>query len=134
MEDSFFTKIIRGDIPCHKVYEDDVVIAFLDIHPQVEGHTLVVPKVQVDHLWDLDDTTYAHLWRVAKHLALNMRAQGLRARTSAVVAGYGVPHAHIHLIPIADENELKQPQDTTTEPNHTALAAMAQRLSIKEEI
>lgn len=129
-----FTKIIRGVIPCHRVYEDDTVIAFLDIHPQTEGHTLVIPKTQVDHLWDLDDTTYAHLWRVAKHLALNMRAQGLRPRISAVVAGYGVSHAHIHLIPIANEDELKQPQDTTAEPDHTALAAMAQKLSIEEEI
>ena len=128
MEDSIFTKIIKGELPCHKIYEDDRTIAFLDIHPQVEGHTLVIPKKQVDSLWDLDDDTYAHLWNVARRLAKHIEHLKIRPRVASVVMGYGVPHAHIHLIPIGSEAELKQPQDTESPVDHDALAAMAEKL------
>ncbi len=132
MEDSIFTKIIKGEIPCHRVYEDDDVIAFLDVHPQVEGHTLVIPKVQVDHLWDLDEETYTHLWGVAKRLALHISDHVEQPRVGAVVMGYGVPHAHIHLIPIASEADLKNPQDTESPINHDALARVAEKLRLDD--
>ncbi|QCT39505.1 HIT family protein [Candidatus Saccharibacteria bacterium oral taxon 955] len=128
MEYSIFTKIIKGEIPCHKIYEDETAIAFLDVHPQVEGHTLVIPKQQVDHLWDLDDGLYNHLWSVAKKLAVHIRDRVPEPRVSALVMGYGVPHAHIHLIPIASEDDIRKPQDTESPINHEALAKVAEKL------
>ena len=73
MEDSIFTKIIKGGIPSHKVYEDSDTFAFLDIHPITAGHTLVVPKKQVEFLWDLDDTAYQALMATTKKIALQLR-------------------------------------------------------------
>lgn len=130
MEDSIFTKIIKGEIPCHKVYEDDAVIAFLDVHPMTEGHTLVVPKQQVDHLWDLDDVTYQHLWSVAKRLGAHIKETLQPTRVGVVVEGFGVPHVHVHLIPIEHSNDLKKPQDTTSEINHGALSVVAQKVQL----
>ena len=74
MDDSIFTKIIKGEIPCRKVYEDDDVIAFLDINPLSDGHVLVVPKEQVDLIWDLDNETYTHLWQTSKNIAQAIQA------------------------------------------------------------
>ncbi len=96
-EDSVFTKIIRGEIPCHKIYEDDKTFAFLDIHPASPGHTLIVPKVQVDKIYDLPDEYYFAMFATAKKLAKNME-QILNKRTFYKVVGNDVPHAHIHLI------------------------------------
>ena len=95
---TIFTKIINGEIPSYKIYEDDTCCAFLDIEPEALGHTLLVPKVEVDKLYDLDDEIYAHLWSIAKKLAKNMEEK-LNARTLIKVIGVDVPHAHIHLIP-----------------------------------
>ena len=69
---SIFSKIVAGEIPCYKIYEDDVCLAFLDINPEEKGHTLVIPKVEVDKIYDLDEETYTHLFSVAKKLAKNM--------------------------------------------------------------
>ena len=98
MEDSIFTKIIKGDIPSHKIYEDDTVLAFLDIMPDEEGHTLVVPKQQVDKIYDLDDETYTHLWLIAKKIARHYE-EVLGQRVIFHVIGVDVPHAHIHVVP-----------------------------------
>ena len=95
---SIFSKIVAGEIPCYKIYEDDTCLAFLDINPEVKGHTLVIPKVEVDKIYDLDDETYTHLFVVAKKLMKNMEEK-LGARTIMKVIGVDVPHAHIHLIP-----------------------------------
>lgn len=110
-EPSIFTRIISGEIPSHKIYEDDKVIAFLEMHPINDGHTLVVPKKQVDHIWDLDDETYAYLWSVAKKIGIHMKQVMGSPRVGVVVEGFGVPHVHIHLIPIYQGNDLKKPQD-----------------------
>ena len=99
MNDSLFTKIIKGEIPCHKIYEDDKTIAFLDVHPQTPGHTLVVPKVQVDHIWDLDDETYQALMHTVKKLGAHMREKLRCDYVGVKVIGEQVPHAHVHLIP-----------------------------------
>ncbi len=99
MQDSIFTKIIKGEIPSLKVYEDDLVLAFLDIHPVQPGHTLVVPKKQVDRLEELDDITYQHLWQVTKKLMRHLRQSLQVERTTLKVEGFDVPHTHIHLIP-----------------------------------
>lgn len=129
MEDSIFTKIINGDIPCHKVYEDDRVIAFLDLHPQNPGHTLVVPKTQTDHLWDLSDEDYAYLWQVVRKLGSHIKTTLSSPRVGVVVEGFGVPHVHVHLVPIYHGEELKKPQDMAAEPDHAKLADMARKLS-----
>lgn len=128
MSQSIFTKIINGEIPCHKIYEDDLVLAFLDVHPQMEGHTLVVPKVEVDHIWDLDDEAYGHLLSVVKKLGSHMKTVLQSPRVGVVVEGFGVPHTHVHLIPIFHGEDLKKPQNLTDEPNHERLAQVAKKL------
>ena len=97
-----FTKIINGEIPCYKIYEDDKTMAFLDIHPETKGHTLVVPKAEVDKIYDLEDEDYVALMGAAKKLAKHME-EVTGARTLWKVIGTDVPHAHIHLMPL-DKN------------------------------
>ena len=99
---SIFSKIIAGEIPCYKIYEDDTTIAFLDIHPETKGHTLVIPKVEIDKIYDLPDDIYAHLFEVVKKISKNMEEK-LGTRTLMKVVGTDVPHAHVHLTPL-DEN------------------------------
>ena len=102
MEPSVFTKIINGDIPCYKIYEDDKTFAFLDIHPETKGHTLVIPKHQVDKIYELDDEGYQALMNTVKKLSQHLEKQ-LGARIIWKVVGTDVPHAHVHLMPL-DEN------------------------------
>ncbi|MGE5327838.1 MAG: HIT family protein [Thiobacillus sp.] len=99
-EPSIFTKIINGEIPSHKVYEDDRVIAFLTIQPVSDGHTLVVPKKQVDQIWDMEQDDYDYLWHTSKKIALHLRKIMEVDRVGVVVKGFDVPHVHIHLIPV----------------------------------
>lgn len=127
--DSIFTKIIKGDIPSHKIYEDDDVLAFLDIHPTVAGHTLVVPKKQVEFIWDLDDETYAKLTLAAKKIAVHMRETLGVAYIGEKIIGVDVPHAHIQLVPFTDPADFYTEADQTVEPDHAALAKIAERLS-----
>lgn len=130
MEDSIFTKIINGDIPSHKIYEDDTVFAFLDIHPINTGHTLVVPKQQVEFLWDLDDKTYQHVMVAAKKIAQHMRETLNVEYVGVQVIGVDVPHAHIHLIPFNDVSEYHNVPDNSIDPNHGALGAIAKKLQM----
>ena len=96
---SVFTKIINGEIPCYKVYEDEKNIAFLDINPETEGHTLVVPKVEVDKVYNLEDEDYTALWAVVKKVARHME-DVTGKRTIIEVIGTDVPHTHVHLKPL----------------------------------
>lgn len=98
---SVFKKIIDGEIPCYKVYEDDKTLAFLDINPETEGHVLVVPKVEVDKIYDLKDADWTDLWATVKKVALWME-DVLGARILMKVIGTDVPHAHVHLMPFDD--------------------------------
>ena len=100
MTDSIFTKIIKGEIPCHKVEENEHFIAFLDIMPLKKGHTLVVPKVQVDYIFDLEDQTLGDLMIFAKKVAKKIEASIPCERIGVAVIGLEVPHAHVHLIPL----------------------------------
>ena len=102
---SIFSKIIVGQIPCYKIAEDSFCIAFLDINPLKEGHALIVPKKEVDDLFDLDSETYAHLLSFAKKVAVATKEVIPCKRISVAVLGFEVPHAHIHLIPINNEGE-----------------------------
>ena len=95
---TIFTKIIEGEIPSYKIYEDDKVIAFLDINPEVKGHTLVVPKVEVDKIYDLSEVDWAALWAAVKKISAHM--EGVTGRRILYkVIGTDVPHAHVHLMP-----------------------------------
>lgn len=96
---SIFTKIIQGEIPCYKIYEDDKTLAFLDIHPESRGHVLVIPKNEVDKIYDLPDEDYQALMATAKKLSQHME-KVLGARTLWKVVGTDVPHAHVHLMPL----------------------------------
>ncbi|GAB5410757.1 MAG: HIT family protein [Balneolaceae bacterium] len=102
---SIFTKIINGEIPCYKIAEDELHFAFLDINPISEGHTLVVPKKEVDYIFELDDEVLAVLNVFAKKVALAIDDALGTIRTGVIVEGLEVPHAHIHLIPIYFEGQ-----------------------------
>ena len=130
MEDSIFTKIINGEIPSHKIYEDDAVFAFLDIHPVSTGHTLVIPKKQVEFLWDLDDETYQNVMAAAKKIAAHMRTVLKVPYVGVQVIGVDVPHAHVHLIPFTKVSEYRNIPDNNAQPNHDVLAAIAQKLQM----
>ena len=103
---SIFTRIVNGEIPCHKVAEDDNYLAFLDISPLTEGHTLVIPKREVDYIFDLDDETLAGMMLFAKRVAARQKQVLDCTRVAVVVLGLEVPHAHIHLIPIKSESDV----------------------------
>ncbi|MFN8298290.1 MAG: HIT family protein [Chitinophagales bacterium] len=97
---SIFTRIITGEIPCYKIAEDDNYFAFLDISPLAKGHTLVVPKKEVDYIFDIEDQTLAGLTVFAKKVAKAIEASVPCKRVGVAVIGLEVPHAHIHLIPL----------------------------------
>lgn len=128
MADSLFTKIINGEIPSHKVYEDDQVYAFLNIYPITTGHTLVIPKKQVEFVWDLDDETYRAVMVAAKSIALRLRDVLEVPYVGVKVVGVHVPHAHVHLVPFHEPKAFNQEPDESKEPDHGALAALAERL------
>lgn len=128
MQDSLFTKIIKGEIPCHKVYEDEDTLAFLDIHPIQPGHTLVVPKKQVEFLWDMEDEDYQQLMAAAKKVARRIREVMGKPYVGEQVMGIDVPHVHVHLFPFASGEEFHVQPDTAAEPDHTALAEVAKKL------
>ena len=97
---TIFTKIIKGEIPCYKIAEDEKFFAFLDIHPLREGHTLVVPKEETDYIFDLDDEKLAGMILFSKKVAAAIRKQIPCNRIGIAVLGLEVPHAHIHLVPM----------------------------------
>ncbi|MBN1118789.1 MAG: HIT family protein [Bacteroidales bacterium] len=101
-----FSKIIKGEIPCYKVAENDKFFAFLDINPLSKGHTLVVPKQEVDYIYDLDDKSIAEIHVFAKKVALAIEKTCECNRIGIAVIGLEVPHAHIHLVPINSIGDL----------------------------
>lgn len=130
-EPSVYTKIINGEIPCHKIYEDDRVISFLTINPFTEGHTLVVPKRQIDQLWDLDYDEYAYLWKIAQKIAVHLRTVMGVDRVGVVVKGFEVPHVHIHLIPTNHHSGVNfDPVPTPPAPTSDELTAIAERIKL----
>lgn len=97
---SVFTKIVKGEIPSYKVAETEHCLAFLDIFPLVEGHTLVIPKMEIDNLFDLPDPVYSELWSLSKRVAQSIGKAYPCIKVGVAVVGLEVPHAHIHLMPI----------------------------------
>ncbi len=130
MEDSVFTKIIKGEIPVHKLYEDEQTLAFLDIHPVQPGHTLVIPKTQIEFIWDLPDDLYQAVMMTSKKVALHIREVfGVRYVHERIV-GVDVPHAHVQLIPFNNSSELKYEPDKSAPADHDALAVIAKKLRL----
>lgn len=103
---TIFSKIIKGDIPCYKVAEDDEFFAFLDIAPLQKGHTLVVPKHEVDYLFDLSDEEIGRMQIFAKHVAVAIKKAIPCVKVGQAVLGLEVPHAHVHLVPMQSEKDL----------------------------
>lgn len=103
---SVFTRIVNGEIPSYKVAETENCYAFLDISPLAEGHTLVIPKKEVDYLFDLDDQLYTELQLFAKEVAVALKKAVPCKRVGVVVLGMEVPHAHIHLVPLQSEGDM----------------------------
>jgi nicotinamidase/pyrazinamidase len=124
---SIFTKIIRGEIPSYRVFEDDAVYAFLDINPIQPGHTLVVPRTEVPYLFDLPQADYETLWASVRTVAAAIeRATGCE-RVAVMVVGYDVPHAHIHLIPTDRDTAIPFPEPV--EQSEGELRATAERIA-----
>jgi histidine triad (HIT) family protein len=103
---SIFTKIVNGEIPSYKIAENERFYAFLDIFPLAKGHTLVIPKKEVDYLFDLDDETYIGLQTFTKKLAIGLKKAIPCKKVGVAVLGLEVPHAHIHLIPMQSEQDI----------------------------
>lgn len=103
---TIFTKIINGEIPCYKIAEDDNFISFLDINPLKKGHALVVPKQEVDYIFDNSDETLSKIMVFAKKVAKAIKANVECKRIGLIVVGLEVPHTHIHLVPIEHERDL----------------------------
>ncbi|MDQ3190145.1 MAG: HIT family protein [Bacteroidota bacterium] len=103
---SVFTKIINGEIPSHKIAETDDFFAFLDINPLAKGHTLVVPKKEVDYIFNLDDKLYNGLWAFAKKISFAIEKSVECKRIGIAVIGLEVPHVHIHLVPINNVGDI----------------------------
>ena len=124
---SIFSRIVAGEIPCHRVAEDDRFLAFLDIMPLVEGHTLVIPKLEVDRIWDLEPSLLGDLHVFSQKVALAIEDAIPCQRVGQAVIGLEVPHAHVHLIPlnrVADINFERPKMDVSPEE----LAATAERI------
>lgn len=122
---TIFTRIINGDIPCYRVAENYKFIAFLDINPLREGHTLIVPKKEIDYFFDLDEETLSEIMIFAHRVAVALKEVIPCNRIGVVVLGLEVPHAHIHLIPIDREGDISftNPRLKLTPERFTEIAA-----------
>lgn len=121
---SIFTKIISGEIPCYKVAETEDFIAFLDINPNAKGHTLCVPKKEVDKVFDLDEETYLNLMVFSRKVAIALEKTVPCKRVGVAVIGLEVPHIHVHLIPLNTMSEMTfQDKISLTPSAFTSLAA-----------
>jgi histidine triad (HIT) family protein len=121
---SIFTKIVNGEIPCYKVAEDEQFLAFLDVNPNAVGHTLCIPKQEIDKLFEMDEELYLGLMRFSKKVATALEKTVPCERIGMAVIGLEVPHAHVHLIPINEMNEMRfQNKVALTKEAFEALAA-----------
>jgi histidine triad (HIT) family protein len=123
---TLFSKIINGEITCHKIAENEHFFAFLDIMPNTEGHTLVVPKQETDYIFDLEDEIYVGLQLFAKKVAIALKKAIICERIGVIVVGLEVPHAHIHLIPINKISDMDLTKKTPK--NAEELEIIAQKI------
>lgn len=104
---SIFTKIVNGEIPCYKIAEDDNFLAFLDVNPNAKGHTLCIPKQEIDKIFDMDEELYLGLMKFSKKIAAALEKTVPCKRVGIAVVGLEVPHAHVHLIPLNEMDEMR---------------------------
>lgn len=124
---SIFTKIVAGEIPCYLIAEDENYLAFLDVNPNTKGHTLCIPKQEINKLFDLDDQAYLGLMAFAKKVAVALEKTVACKRIGMAVVGLEVPHAHVHLIPLNEMDEMRfQNKVSLTPEEFTALALAIQ--------
>ncbi|MBO3099091.1 HIT family protein [Gelidibacter pelagius] len=124
---SIFTKIVNGEIPCYKVAETKDFLAFLDVNPNTEGHTLCIPKIEVDQLFDLDETTYVGLMEFSRSVAIALKKAVPCKRVGMSVVGLEVPHVHVHLIPLHSMDDIRFINKVSLEKEE--FEAIAQRIS-----
>lgn len=132
MEDSIFTKIIKGEIPSHKVYEDERTIAFLPLRPIAKGHVLVVPKAQIDQFFDLPSPDYEALMATVQKIAKHMQAVLGTKRVGLQVVGLDVPHAHIHVVAFDTADEYYERHDQLPPLEPAELQALADKLRMED--
>lgn len=130
MDDCVLCRIVKGELPSHKVYEDDKNMAIMDIHPVKDGHVLVFPKTHTEAFEQMEETEYGELMRVVHKIAGKIKEVLSPSRVGVVIEGFDVPHTHVKVIPIENEVELRHIPNMTDEPDHEALTAMAERLAI----
>jgi histidine triad (HIT) family protein len=129
-EPTIFTRIIRGEIPCYKIYEDDQTLAFLDIHPAVPGHTLVIPKVEVDKIYDLTDEDYqALMTTVKKVMQRQIEVFGPEYRSCLKVIGFDVPHVHVHVVPCKVSSDFHIVEGDPVHGDEAVMAEIAKKLA-----
>ena len=104
---SIFTKIVHGEIPCYKIAEDDKFLAFLDVNPNAKGHTLCIPKQEINKIFDIEDELYLGLMQFSKKIAVALEKAVPCKRVGMAVIGLEVPHAHVHLIPLNEMDEIR---------------------------
>lgn len=124
---TLFTRIVNGEIPCHKLYEDDHCLSFLDLRPINPGHALVIPKQEIDYIFDVPDDLLQHMITVAKTVARAIDQAVPCRRVGVIVAGLEVPHAHIHLVPIHGIGDINFANARDAAPDELAATAAAVR-------
>nr|WP_315143991.1 HIT family protein [uncultured Flavobacterium sp.] len=124
---SIFTKIINGEIPCYKITEDENFLAFLDVNPNAKGHTLCIPKQEINKIFDIEDDLYIGLMQFSKKIAIALEKTVPCKRIGMAVIGLEVPHAHVHLIPLNEMDEIRfQNKISMTKEEFEALAKSIQ--------
>lgn len=124
---TIFSKIVSGEIPCHKIYEDDQHLAFLDIMPLVMGHVLCIPKKEVDYIYDLSATELSALWAFTQPVANAVKQAIACKRVGVAVIGLEVPHAHVHLVPLNEVGDINFTRPKLT-PTQDELAKIAEEI------
>lgn len=130
MQDSVFTKIIKGELPSNKLYEDDKTIVIVPLHPIAKGHLLAIPKIQVDHFMDLPDEDYQALMATVKKIAKHMKAVLQTKRVGLQVVGLDVPHTHVHIIAFDTIEEFREHPDESSPPDSAKIQALADKLAL----
>jgi histidine triad (HIT) family protein len=124
---SIFSKIVNGEIPCYKIAEDDNFLAFLDVNPNAEGHTLCIPKKEIDKIFDIEEELYIGLMQFSKKVAIALEKTVPCKRIGMSVIGLEVPHAHVHLIPLNEMDDIRfQKKVTLSKEEFLALALKIQ--------